>query len=190
MPQKLLVGDEGLKYYIQLWKSIKRSFFKLETLQTYATSLSPGWEEFQRGDMEELRSRLREMLGGDPARPYQKLKDGRVKFQRVHIVQVPLSEYLWYEIESYRISTELGEEILFVTQKEANNIDVPVPLRDFLMFDDETVILHNFTATGEFQGSELLEGEDEVGAYVQLKQALLERGVPLEEFLENQGMLT
>lgn len=183
MTRKRLIGDEDIEYYTKFWQVIEKEFFKLETLQVYDASFSPGWEEFCRGEIEQTRKLLRELLINDPARPYEKIKEKKIKFRRLHIVELPLSKYLYYEIESYHISLELGEEIFFISKQEVNMLEKPVEPQDLLLFDDKIVILQYYNSKGEYQYGELLDGWEEVRPYILLKQQLLSHALPMNEFL-------
>lgn len=181
--RKKLVGDEDLEYYGKLWGSIEHEFFKLETFQTYDISLSPGWEEFERGEIDQTRKLLRELLMGDSS--YRIIKEKNVKFYRLHIVELPLSKYLRYEIESYNISIELGEEIYFISKEEVFKLKMSVLAQDMLLFDEKVLILQRHNQKGEYQDSELLENKSEVQPYVLLKKKLLLAALPMNEFLQS-----
>ena len=184
---KILEGNEDFDYYVRFWESIKRDFFKLETLQEYDVSVSPGWPEFRGGQIEKAHELLKELLTQDPAKPYEAIKQKNIQFVRVHLVELPLSEYLHYEIESYWMSISLGEQIFFLLQSDAAKIESLVRLQDFLLFDDTAVIRQNYGAQGEYLHSEMLDETDDVHPYVLLKQSLLRHAVPMDTFLAKHG---
>lgn len=184
--------DEGLDVaYSVGWSFIGQVFFKLETLQTYETF--DGWDEFQRGDVASARRLMKEFLLSDSARPYEKIQQRNVHFQRVHVVELPLSDYMQFEILSYEVSIELGEEISFISKESYEQVDKEASTEDFLLFDDRMVIQHRYDAGGNWQGSELVLDENKLEKYLTLKNRLLSKALPMRDFLagtlKNKGQL-
>lgn len=110
----------------------ERSTFRLETLQRYAVS--------------EEDERLRAFRNGTP-RPDRSVRTSpwlrRIavttaagkRWQRVHVVEHPLSEYLRYEMEGYVESAATGEEISIADR--AAHPDLATLGPDFWLFDAE-----------------------------------------------------
>ncbi len=175
-----LEDQEEIDQYILEWRRLEKDFFKLETLQTY----EPGsiQKVYYEGNLQKARSLIRKSLLSDPAMPYKKIKEQGIKFRRVHIIQLPLTPYLKYEMESYKISTELGEEIRIILKEDIANLEIPIKLQDFLMFDEKKVVLHFYNNEGHWQSGGLLEDPNEVVPYIQAKKILLSNSMPLESF--------
>lgn len=167
----------------RLWAGLQSDFFKLETLQKYAMDTEDEvYKAFKAGDTEKVNKLFRDMLSSETDDT-----NSSVKSSRIHIVTLPLSEYLMFEIESYKVSEELGESIYLVEQSAAmaalNNIGVPI--KDFLMFDEKAVILHTFDDEGNLQYSELIGDQEEVSKYIQVRRVLEGISVPFREFLKS-----
>lgn len=180
--------DSLFAVYSEYWGTLQREFFKVETFQSYKASFEePAFLAFRQGELDKARELLRQNLLRDPAAAYSKIRERGIAFRRVHIVDLPLTEYLKFEIESYRVSTELGEEISFALKDEVSKSALPAPLIDFLLFDDARLILHNYNASGEWNGAEVLTNGKEVSPYVALKGLLLDVAIPMEEFLRQHA---
>jgi len=166
--------------------SNKGRFFKLETLQIYQIDVeSPQFQAYQKGNLEEARRITKGVLLSGLGKPYEKIKKKNIKFRRVHIVELPLSFYLRFELESYKISIELGEEIYLIPKEEAEKLKRSVEFQDFLMFDNKIVYLHYFDIpTGEWKYTELIDDPKEIKGYIQLKEQLLKKSLLVDQFLE------
>jgi hypothetical protein len=178
-----LGDEEQTKLYIESWKLVKKEFFKLETLQIYEPT--PGLQEFQKGEIEKARRLMKEFLLSDPAYPYEMIKKQGIKFIRLHIIDLPLSNYLKFEIESYKISAQLGEQIFFIKRENLKDLNLTLELKDFLMFDEKIVIVHQYDPQGVWQSSYLIEDPEEIAKYVSLKKILMTKATPMKEFLRD-----
>jgi hypothetical protein len=176
-----LEDKEQFDLYVTYWEKLKEELFKLETLQVYEET--PGLKEYQQGDIDTARKLMREFLLSDPTSPYEKIKKRGIKFRRVHIVELPLNPYLYFEIESYKISAQLGEEIFFVLKEDVDKIEKPIEPQDLLIFDNEKVMLHYYDEAGNWQYGALVEEPEEVKKYVKLKDQLIDIAIPMEKFL-------
>jgi hypothetical protein len=183
--------DEEAASYDEHWARIRCEFFKLETLQLYADDYSPGFRDYAIGDIGdgELVRRLRAAMAAEPDPWREKVRVEGLCYNRVHVVDLPLSQYLRYEINSYRISAELGERIFLITRADACALAPQVPIGDFIMFDSGVVLAQYYDESGTWLYTDLLEDPQEVAGYVSFKTALLQRATPFEEFLEEHAAL-
>ncbi len=180
---RLTTDQQEFDVYVRHWEILKKDFFKLETLQMYADA--PGFQEYQQGKIDEVRKLLKDSLLSDTASPHEKIKKIGIIFRRVHVIKLPLTSYLRYEIESYKISTQLGEQIFFMLEEDAIKLKREVEPRDFLLFDDKIVHLQYYDMlTGKWKYTELLKDQAEVRDYVNLKRQLLINAIPMYKFLQ------
>lgn len=139
----------------ELFASSTRDVFRLEVRQSYKVV------------GEEARLAAWRSGAGWPAgvTPWQErlklLIPKGVRMRRVHVVELPLTEYIRWEMESYKRNSEFGEEIRLV---EREHVPEDVPDTDFWLFDEETVVLMHYTEEGELTDRELHEGDAQ--AYV------------------------
>ncbi len=76
---KLTTDQQDFDAYVAHWRTIKRDFFKLETLQIYADAHR--FQEYQQGKIDEVRKLLKDSLLSDPASPYEKIKESGIIFR-------------------------------------------------------------------------------------------------------------
>ena len=181
-----LEDQEQTQLYVKYWETLEHELFKIETLQVYEET--PGLKEYQGGDIETARKLMREFLLLDPASPYDKINKRDIKFRRVHIVELPLNPYLYFEIESYKISAQLGEDIFFALKEEVDKIEKPVEPQDLLIFDNKKVMLHYYDDAGNWQYGTLVEEPEELKKYIRLKGQLIKIATPMEKFLNKYNL--
>ena len=63
--------------------------------------------------------------------------------ERVRVVPEPLTPYLRYEVRGNRGNAEGGEDIRYLLQARAYELDLPD--HDFWVFDSEILVLMRFT---------------------------------------------
>jgi hypothetical protein len=162
------------------WGALRYDFFKLETLQFYDVEEEMSARlAFERGDREEAERQLRTFLMGSPPR--------NVQMRRVHVVDLPLSTYVQFELLAYKISAETGEESFLLPRDTATTLALPIKLQDFLLFDEKVVMRHSFT-NGKWISTDILEEPAQVEAYVTAKNMLLEHSLPYQKFTGDQEL--
>jgi hypothetical protein len=105
-------------------------------------------------------------------------------WQRVRVVEMPLSDYVRWETAAYVESSVLGEEIRVLVrtpQKFAELID------DFWIFDagesSAKVVAVRYDDAGRPAGNELITDPDAAAAYTDLARRAWNAATPLNEFL-------
>lgn len=152
----------------ELFASSTRDVFRLEVHQSYkvageearlaAWRAGAGWSE-----------------GVTPWQERLKLLIPKgVRMRRVHVVELPLTEYVRWELESYRRNVKFGEEIRLV---ERERVPEGTPNIDFWLFDETTVVLMHYTDEGELTERELYEGDAQ--AYVLARDLVWQAARPL-----------
>jgi hypothetical protein len=152
--------------------------FRLEYRHWY--NVPADLEEFERWKREEPTAK--DDPDNDYWRELRELRRRDVKAVRVRVVDFPISDYLLYEVDFYEGSMEHGECILFV--ERAPTIDCmqeTVVTQDYWLFDRRTVLLWKYDEGGARVGQEELETG--VTDYVRLRDGLVERSLPMEEFM-------
>lgn len=159
-----------------------RSTFRLETLQRYSVSQED--------------KRLRAFLDGTP-RPERSVRNDpwlrRIAlttaagkhWQRVHIVEYPLTEYLRYELVSYVESAATGEDIRIA--ERAAHPDLAGLDEDFWLFDAETdgtyAVLMHYDEEGHFLGFDHTTDPDTLDRCRAQRDLALEHAVALNIYL-------
>ena len=106
-------------------------------------------------------------------------------WRRVHVVDLPLSEYLGYELVGYLESQAVGEEIRLADRSarpELADLD-----RDFWLFDADSpnayAIDMTYDQASRFVGAELITAAGRLGAMRDAAALAWETGTPLNEFI-------
>jgi len=177
MPQPIARPD-----FSSLFQSFQQEAFRLETLDQY---LVPQEEQ-----------ELSRFFSGEPL-PERKNKqwcelirkniDRGARMRRVHVLNLPLSPYLKFEIEwGYVFSLAAGEEILIVDRK---NLPPQLPdeaAHDFWLFDDRVLVWMRYDEEGRIVALEQDEDPVVISRCRSVKQTLLPIAVPLRDFLRNE----
>lgn len=169
--------------------AFKRSAFRLETLQRYTVT----------GETERVQAFLR----GEP-RPDRSVRTSpwlrRVAvttaagkhWSRVHVLDLPLSDYLRYQLVGYVESAAAGEEIRIAIRNDRSDLDA---LReDFWLFDDGAsesfAIAMRFDPSGRPLDHERVTDPSRLKAYQEAKIKVWEASIPLNEFLAAHSRLS
>lgn len=155
--------------------------FRLETLQDYT---APGEAEaiaaFRRGDPLPERSVRTEPWLARIA--VSTVAEGK-QWQRVRVVEEPLTDYTQYELAAYVESQAAGEEI---------RIARSAPLRrDFWLFDaglpGECALLMHYSPAGEWEGAEVVTDAAVLAEFRDERGLAMRWSVPLNEYLAEQA---
>lgn len=111
-------------------------------------------------------------------------------WSRVHVIDLPVSEYLRYEFAAYHANQAAGEQIrIAVRDQQPALADV---LEDFWLFDAETdrPFGHRqlYSPDGTYLGAEAITDPDELARCAELKSIAWTASKPFNEFLA--GSLT
>src|SRR5262249_33165599 len=103
--------DEFGAAFASAWARIESRFLKFECWQAYQElEASESQAAYESGDIEAARELLRQEAEAD--RPlYEDVNQRNIEYARVRLVQEPLTAYLEYELVSYRIRAEMGENV-------------------------------------------------------------------------------
>jgi len=100
----------------------------------------------------------------------------RAKIKRVHVFKKPLSEYIKFEIESYKLNIKEGEEIYTIDKIDFDDLKLKIDF-DFWLFDDNIVLKMYYDKGGKFLGFE--EIPTNLNNFINIKNILLSKSKPL-----------
>ncbi|MGH7883011.1 MAG: DUF6879 family protein [Candidatus Dormibacteraceae bacterium] len=160
----------------------KHTIFRLETLQTYLVETeAERWDAFRQGRPLPPRS----SAGKEWLRGIRESSKAGGSWQRVHIVDQPLSDYLLFELHDYADSVEEGYETLVADRSQHPELS---DLReDFYLLDSDyenasTVLMHY-----ESDGKPLTMWRTaDLGALADCRERrdlALRHAIPLNDFL-------
>ncbi len=149
------LGDPG---FGQLFESFSYTAFRLETLQAYDVTYEG--EDFGRFLRGEPRS---ESPGIEPwVRQVARGTEIGKRFQRVHVVLEPLTDYIRFECAwSYRDTVAAGEDVRIISATAESWPD-GIPHLDYWLFDSSQLVRMIYNLEGEFTYAELVDDPAEI----------------------------
>jgi hypothetical protein len=176
--------DEFGLAFASAWSRLQSRFLKLECWQRYRESEdNQSQAAYDSGDIDAARELLRREAEAD--RPlYEDVRNRGIEYARVRLVQEPLTPYLEYELLSYRIRVDLGENIEVVRCDTGTRL--PDERRfDFLLFDRDTALIHDYGTAeiGRQVGGWLTHDPDVISRLEQTIGSLRRQAVPLQQYL-------
>ncbi len=153
--------DAFFTHFRELWHDLRSRFFKWESWQSYREPGDPSYEALVQGDFDEASRLLRERVLTQAELLNTATARG-VQIVRVRPVNRPISDYLKYEFEAYRATIQMGEEVRILDGSEAPWGLSAVPPRDFLLFDDYGMLVHDYDETGLIQGGWVVQDAAEI----------------------------
>lgn len=174
--------DEFGVCFTKAWAGLTSRFLKLECWQAYLEAVTnQSQEAYNQGDLLKTRDLLR--LEAEADRPlYREVKRRGIDYARIRLIQKPLTPYLEYELMSYEIRAEMGENIEVVRADAA--IQLPnEDYFDFLLFDRSAALIHDYGDLGLQIGGWVTEDIGVIDRLEALALALRDVAVPLARFL-------
>jgi hypothetical protein len=185
-----LSKDAFRERFLAEWKRSDHRFLKVERRQEYSEPDDPSYQAFERGDFAEaydlVAKRLREQESF-----YKPARDKGLELIRLRIVEFPLTDYLkCYELPSYRVSSELGEDIRITAIESVKSLLTALEVPDFLLFDSRCVLVNTYDPNGSPNGALLVTDGATIRHYVEAATELQNASVDLHSFLSEQHIPT
>jgi hypothetical protein len=184
--QKLTPKDFSIAFR-KLWAELSHKFFKFERLQSYQEPENPSWSAFQRGNHQRARSEMLEARAKDAPRYIDACHKG-IQLIRVRAIELPLSAYLKWEFETYKISAKYGERILVIDLTDGEFGSEFKQSMDFNLFDDVAVLVPTYDSGGKLDGAFLIDDPEHVERFGNFSRELIKRSEPLAVFERRQHL--
>jgi hypothetical protein len=168
---------------------VRSRTLKCETWQSYLEPETASLREYAAGNYGAVESLLEAEAELD-GQVYDRVRANGTPFVRARAVLRPLTPYLTFEMWNYVVRAALGETIeiadLTAAGRRLPNHDV----FDFLLFDDEAALIHDYGRgrEGLQNGGWLTTDTDVLARLDRLGAHLRRRAVPLEQFLRTHGI--
>ena len=152
------------------WEEAKVRIFRLEALPQYNAP------EKGRKNFEEA---------GEWLNNLDKAKEKCLAIHRIRVFILPISDYLKYQIDLWKISKNSGEQTLFLEEEKYKKTIEGLDFKpqDFWLFDDKLVIIFHCDTKGNFLEEELVIEKEAVSKYVELRKKLMENSLSMTPFL-------
>lgn len=176
------INDE----WTSMFHSFKHTAFRLETLQWYAEpSESSPFNHYQRGidpgpsHMDEWCQTIKHHM-----------QSGR-SMRRVHIVDLPLSTYMKFEVEcGYRFSGAAGEEIRLIDRSTLSSELTKLCHEDFWFFDNTTVMINDYNSGHTLYQARITSDPHAVAYYAEIEKRIWKIGIPFRAFYKTHTGVT
>jgi hypothetical protein len=170
-----LIRDLADPAFERLFTDVRRSWFRLETLQRY--------------DVPYERQPFAAFLRGEPIDtapgPWQAMIREHVaakrKLTRVHVIEEPLTDYIRYELAAYAPNAEAGEHVRVIAVPRGA-WPTGIPRHDYWLFDDERLWLMDYDATGAFDAARHVDDPAAVEQHRQWRDTALARSISLTDY--------
>ncbi|WP_290055680.1 DUF6879 family protein [Amycolatopsis solani] len=162
-------GGEG---FAELLRGFERSAWRWECQGTYP-------DPAEREPMQAWRDgRLDAEFMTEWLAQIRRLRAAGQVFERVRMLTEPLTEYLRWMISLTPLNVEAGEDIRWIAERDARQLDVPA--YDFYLFDDRIVARLHFDETG-VAGVELSDEPGTVAEHRRWRNQLWRAATPHDE---------
>jgi len=166
-----------------LFRGIRSEAFRLELLDCY--HIKGEWEQFQQF------KKGKDIVADDETEQFYQIirryvSEGK-KIIRVHVIPKKPTDYLKFEIKTgYVPQLRAGAKIYLLYQEEYNHLLQPdFNPNDFWLFDNRVVVELIYDKEGHFLKERSVKDEKTVKKYTTLKKDVIDNGIPLEEWLED-----
>lgn len=167
------------------WRSAKKSIFRLEGRAEYRVpEEQESLKKWKQGELDLGKDKeLQKWLGS-----LKSAKKRGIVIQRVRVVPKSLPEYIKFQIDVWqKYSSKNGEEFFFLNESDYQEIIAGLGFnpKDFWLFDDQGLLIVNYSPTGQFTGDILIADGGMAKRYCDLKAKLLQKSVPLASFVKS-----
>jgi hypothetical protein len=168
-------------------RRVRSRTLKSETWQTYQEPGTESLREYTRGNFGAV-ERLLEAEADLDRDVYDRVRANGTPFIRLRTVRMPLTPYLSFEMWNYVVRARRAETIEIVDLS-----DDPRPLPnhsyfDFLLFDEEAALIHDYGHDGLQVGGWLASDAAVLSRLARLAADIRSRSVPLDEFVRTRGI--
>lgn len=169
------LSDSG---FVRHFSDFQHTAYRLETLQFYDVSYER--EEFDRflsGESRGLFPGIDEWCG----MVRRGTREGK-KFQRVHIVVEPLSDYVRFECAwAYRHNVVAGEDVRVIPIRSGEWPD-GLPQQDYWLFDSVRLLVMTYAPDGSFVSAESIDDERRVFEAVDWRDRAVRRSISFPDY--------
>lgn len=181
LPSNKVGPDEFQVLFQRSLERTRKAFRKIEVHQFFDESGDPSFDKMVAGDWDGAMEELDSIVQDQDELLAPAIRRG-VSLTRLRYVSFPLTDYLRWELASYRLSEQIGEKI-FISDDSLLRSELP----ECVVFDDHTLITLDYNRLGQFQGAGVYNSSEDIGKVIARFNDFLSGAVRLEDFLGKQG---
>ncbi|WP_367432195.1 DUF6879 family protein [Streptomyces celluloflavus] len=158
---------------------------KIERGQTFTEQGSPSWDAFAAGDWAGA-LRLIEAERDSVAAYFRDTARRGLAFRRLRIVEFPVSPYLQWEMNSFRLRSDLGEEIRVLDAREIADVERDGPLPEVVVLGNSVMYTVIYDEELKGAGARRFIDPGQIAATVTEFESLYRKGEEFPEFFERE----
>lgn len=183
VPSVWLDLDAYSDAYDEAYKHIV--FWKLERQQQYREPGVPSWEAFAAGDWQRSLE-LNEQARSAVAEKVREDAELKVESRRVRIVEKPITGYIQWEMQYFRLLAEAGESIRVVNAEHVRTREAKALLPEVVVLGDRVLFEVVYDATGTAEGARRIDDPQVIRTAAAEIAELHDAGEPLLEFYRRE----
>lgn len=166
--------------------NVTEEVFRLETRQRYNVPYEePLIRAFEEGRPQPANESITRHMA-----TAHRLRAADKRDYRVHVIELPLTPYLRYELDGYRENIEAGEEILIADR--AWHPDLAELTEDFMLFDGDTdrasVVWYRYNDNDELLARDHSHDPADIEACRRHRDLAVAHAVPYAEFIRDVNL--
>ncbi|MEW2623915.1 DUF6879 family protein [Streptomyces sp. NPDC048106] len=158
---------------------------KIERGQTFKEQGSPSWDAFASGDWPGA-LRLIEAERDSVAAYFQDAARRGLVFRRLRVVEFPVSPYLQWEMNSFRLRSELGEEIRVLDAREIADLEHNGPLPEIVVLGNAVMYAVIYDEELKGAGARRFVDPGQIETTLGEFETLYRKGEEFSEFFERE----
>jgi hypothetical protein len=185
LPARVLERDAYLSDYRREYERIDDAFWKLERGQTFREIGDASWEAFAGGDWD-LSLELNE---ADRATAMEMAENDRkhgIRTNRIRVVELPVSPYVQWEMQFFRLLVEAGQELRVLDARELRDHERHQPLPELALLGSRVLYQVLYESDGTPCGARRIDDPGIIRACRAELAALFARGEPLMDFFSRE----
>ncbi len=155
------------------WSEMRPEWFKLEVLQDYTgEDDGPSLRAWLKGDKQTALKLLETDQEPEFTADCRRKRAEGVDLRRIHVVDRPLTPYMEWEIENYKLISvrRRGERVCLIDRAGVRELDLPGG--DLMLFDDSRAIVNSYDRTGRLVKADFYDERDDLSRFLELRQAI------------------
>ncbi|MFI7102856.1 DUF6879 family protein [Streptomyces sp. NPDC050161] len=182
---EVLKRPDYLDDFGRFYASDIRFLAKIERGQTFKEQGSPSWDAFAAGDWAGA-LRLIEAERDSVAAYFQDTARRGLAFRRLRIVEFPVTPYLQWELHSFRLRSELGEEIRVLDAREIADLERDGPLPEVVVLGHAVMYAVIYDEELKGTGARRFLDPGQIATTVGEFESLYRKGEEFSEFFERE----
>lgn len=182
---EVLARPDYLEDFGRFYQNDIDLFVKLERGQTFKEQGSPSWDAFAAGDWADA-LRLIEADRDSVAAYFQDIARRGFAFRRLRIVERPVSPYLQWEMNSFRLRSEMGEQIRVLDAGEIAELEHSGPLPEVVILGNAVMYAVIYDEELKGAGARRFTDPEQIATTLAEFESLYSKGEDFSLFFERE----